>query len=123
MKSKVIVFFRKNEHFPILQKLLGDFGHVFVVIHDNYGIHVAAEFSYFFLNVHSVLPLEIDRFKSEYIYVELEIDRGTNFMACMPGFRSCVNSVKAVLGIRKPFIITPRQLYSYLVKIKSQPAD
>jgi hypothetical protein len=109
-----IVFFKRSQY--KIFSMLGDFGHVFILSKDNNNIWVGIDPCFNGLAISTICNVEVDILKSRYHYIELSNYDGYKYQLGLPMIRSCVGLVKSTLGIRNPFIWTPRQLYKYLRK-------
>lgn len=54
--------------------------------------------------------------KSKWIKVEIIADPARTRIPWVLSTAYCVDQIKMLLGIRKPFIITPKQLWNYLIR-------
>jgi hypothetical protein len=119
MENKVgrdyLVFFKRSEHKVFSP--LGEFGHVFILVKDNRCIWVGIDPCYDGLSISTLSNEEVAELKILYNYIELKNYSAHKFQLYVPMLRSCVSLVKSVLGIRGPFIWTPKQLYKYLSKV------
>lgn len=115
MSRDYIVFFKHSEH--KLFSVFGEFGHVFILSKDNNNIWVGIDPCFNGLSISTIPNEEVDTLKSLFMYIELSSYTAYKFQLGIPMLRSCVGLVKSTLGIRNPFIWTPKQLYTYLKRI------
>ena len=113
----IVVFHSKTPRWFNRYLKIG-FWHVFLVVQDDHGYWVRIDARCSSPCVEVVAPSEfaahnlIDLYEAQgFIAKELRV-RQKALPILMVG--SCVGLVKAWLGIRNPFVVTPWQLYKYL---------
>ena len=122
MIKTVYVFFEEASIRLFFMKYLANgFSHCFTYEHqllDKYDVFVKIESLFYCFDTDiffgSVDELLLDLPKKR-IKITLNVDPEKRTLDFMP--TTCVSVVKKQLGINKPFIITPKQLYSHLIKI------
>lgn len=107
-----IVFFKQSE-FKIF-KPLGEYGHVFILVKDVYGIWIGIDPTFNGLCI-SYVPVErVNYLMDTYIHIQLQNFNIDKLQFGYPRLQTCVGLTKSILGIKNLFIWTPRQLYNYL---------
>lgn len=118
---RVVVSFTSTTDLAWLKFLLPrSFRHCAVHIHEGkLWASVEALAGYTEIAVHSGaldLPSTLREKGFTVIDARLRRDEKTRRMA-LPGLYSCVTEVKRILGLHRPLIITPGQLYRHLIKL------
>lgn len=118
LKRDYIIFFKRSQYKPFA--IFGEFGHVFILSRDNNNIWVGIDPCFDGLAISTMFNEEVDNLKLLYKHIELNNYTAYKYQLGLPMLRSCVGLVKSALGIRNPFIWTPKQLYKYLRKITNE---
>lgn len=111
-----IVFFTKGGYWWL--KPLGEFGHTFIAIKTHDGQWVGFDacgdgFTFRVINDKFLVYLMV-----KYKHVHIVKHDAKVWHLYFPMIKHCTSFTKAILGIRNPLIITPKQLYNYLRKIE-----
>lgn len=123
MIKTVYIFFGEADHKVwYLKKLAKGFTHCFSYEHQllgGYDCFLRIENLYYTLGTDICFSTKkhlLDRFPHfKIIQITLEVNPLKKTFDFMP--INCVSLVKKQLGLNKPFIITPYQLYNHLIKI------
>ena len=106
------IFFKHSE--LKVFKALKEFGHVFIVkINHNAVIKIDPLATGLDIEVINNKILRL--YKKQYKYVLIHIN-DNSLQLGLPMLKTCVGVAKSLLGINNPFILTPKQLYNYLLK-------
>lgn len=116
MREYFIIFHDSDE--PHLRWMKKGFRHAFMVIWEDHrliSLNLLAG-SYEISTCESVSKSVLFKFWRDQGYKFKKVEPG-NARVWLPGPLSCVSVIKRFLGLVKPTIITPWQLFSYLDKI------
>ncbi|MCT4574810.1 MAG: hypothetical protein OIF36_04475 [Alphaproteobacteria bacterium] len=119
------VVFCKNTDLRILKFLKSGFKHCFVILNDGDNwITYDPMSSFTDIMVHKT-PISFDlpgwfAKRGDKVIRTFKV-KHNNVVPL--SFYTCVESVKRILGINKVFILTPYQLYKYLIKINLKKGD
>lgn len=117
--KKAWVVFTNQTDLKAVRVLKEGFRHCFILINDGENwISVDPMANYMEVSTHKV-PADFDfaSWLSQRGHHIIEAQVARNITSCAPIMLfTCVEACKRVLGIHKPFIFTPWQLYQYLFK-------
>ena len=105
------IFFKPSE-FKI-GKCLGDFGHCVMVHQDSNGVFIGVDPCVTGMLFNTIDSTRMKFLRDNYLYVDIDdeiVEANSKSILFIPRIPSCVSAIKMMLGIRKPFILTPRQL-------------
>lgn len=107
------VHFRKSDTFSFLDK---EKGHV--DIYDENGIYIAPLITGVVVDIYDFKETLNFTLKNG-IVVKYKVEKPKRKFSLLGNY-TCVGVVKALLNISNPFILTPNQLYKYLIKNKGE---
>ena len=123
MKKRFYVFFCEADLPWYLKSLKKNFKHCFVLEHQTIGgydlflkieqLTNIVEVTPFMRTLQEILDVVPTTTKYELIKINIDVDRNKPYTPF--SLMSCVSLTKKLLGISKPLIITPHQLYKYLL--------
>lgn len=109
--EKVIVVFHDSDR-PMLKPLKKGFRHCVVVVPVDGGVFVIDPLSTG-ISLADVKKPYAEIKARQYTHVDAKVVRNKMLL---PYSFTCVDVVKRILGLNKPFILTPHQLYKYLMR-------
>ncbi|MBI1326006.1 MAG: hypothetical protein GC136_00010 [Alphaproteobacteria bacterium] len=117
MNTSVSVIFINHTDFKFLKLLKRGFRHCFALIRNGKKTFVVDPLMNN-LCLFELTPKQFEKLQAELraqkatVVDAVAIPAGKDFIF---GFYSCVAVIKRLLGVHKPFVLTPYQLYKYLI--------